>query len=177
MAATPDEPRVLTVRPEGERAAALPAGPLEPHHRTLESGLCAWVEERTGQRLGYVEQLYTFGDANRHASARGGPERVLSVGYLALVREARPDRASDAQWLGWYRFFPWEDWRGGEPAVMGRIADGPVQEPQALPRRRIRTGADATPAAVAPQPSRRRPGSPIEVRLHARQPHIGSDAP
>jgi hypothetical protein len=40
LAVTDDEPRVLTV----ENGAALPSGPLEPDHRTLELGLRAWVE-------------------------------------------------------------------------------------------------------------------------------------
>jgi len=46
-----------------------PAGPLEAEHRTLEIGLRTWVERQTSQRLGYVEQLYTFGDRDRLAAA------------------------------------------------------------------------------------------------------------
>ena len=71
VAASVHEPRVLTIRvPSGRGAAdaaeALPSGPLEAEHRTLEIGLRTWVERQTGQRLGYVEQLYTFGDRDRH---------------------------------------------------------------------------------------------------------------
>src|SRR5947209_15276673 len=62
VTATIDEPRVLTVRIGREPIEALPSGPLEVEHRTLEVGLRAWVERQTSQRLGYVEQLYTFGD-------------------------------------------------------------------------------------------------------------------
>ena len=40
-------------------------------------------------KLGYVEQLYTFGDRNRQPDADRA--RVLSIGYLALVREAHPE--------------------------------------------------------------------------------------
>jgi hypothetical protein len=115
VAVAGETPRVLALRgPDG--VDALPAGPLEPQHRTLELGLRAWVEAQTGQPLGYVEQLYTFGDRDRHLA---GPGRVLSVGYLALLREAAP--AGDSLWSDWYRHFPWEDRRGGRPELLDRI--------------------------------------------------------
>ncbi len=60
-------PCVLVVEPLAaakEKSPSLPSGPFDPHaHRTLESGLRQWVEEQTFLTLGYVEQLYTFGDA------------------------------------------------------------------------------------------------------------------
>lgn len=124
VAASPDGPRVLVRQPEKDRPVALPSGPLESRHRTLEAGLRSWVEELVDVRLGYVEQLYSFGDANRHASARGRPGRALSIGYLALVRESDSRQDPDVTWLDWYRFFPWEDWRRGEPAIMARIREG-----------------------------------------------------
>jgi hypothetical protein len=99
VAVTADEPRVLVVED------ALPSGPLEPDHRTLELGLRAWVEAQTHQPLGYVEQLYTFADRDR---TPGHSDRVISLSYLGLAREASP-----ASWQNWYRYFPWEDWRGG----------------------------------------------------------------
>lgn len=115
VAVAGETPRVLALRgPDG--VDALPAGPLEPQHRTLELGLRAWVETRTGQPLGYVEQLYTFGDRDRQLA---GPGRVLSVGYLALLREAAP--AGDSSWSDWYRHFPWEDRRAGRPELLDRI--------------------------------------------------------
>src|SRR6266566_4162010 len=106
VTATTDEPRVLTVRIGHEPIEALPSGPLEVEHRTLEVGLRAWVERQTSQRLGYVEQLYTFGDRDRVEGARAG--RALTVAYLALVREARPAGTAEALWQSWYRYFPWE---------------------------------------------------------------------
>ncbi len=121
VAATADEPRILTVRLGPEPVEALPSGPLEVEHRTLEVGLRAWVERQTGQSLGYVEQLYTFGDRDRIESADNGPVRALTVAYLALAREARTDGAADAEWHGWYRHFPWEDWRNGEPAALAPL--------------------------------------------------------
>lgn len=124
VAVSGDEPKVLAVRSAGEPAAALPSGPLEPQHRTLETGLRAWVEAQTRQGLGYVEQLYTFGDRDRQSTRAATLSRVLSVGYLALAREARPAGPSGAVWCDWYRYFPWEDWRRGRPKILGRIASG-----------------------------------------------------
>jgi len=115
IAATTHEPRVLTIRIGADEA--LPSGPLEAEHRTLEIGLRNWVERQTSERLGYVEQLYTFGDRDRVAA--GG----LVVAYLALVREAGPAGAADAAWQSWYRYFPWEDWRDGRPALLGPIEE------------------------------------------------------
>jgi hypothetical protein len=125
VAASVQEPRVLTIRlaAEGGALEALPSGPLEAEHRTLEIGLRAWVERQTSQRLGYAEQLYTFGDRDRLAGeALALP--ALVVAYLALVREVRPSGAADAEWQNWYRYFPWEDWRRGKPALLAAIAAG-----------------------------------------------------
>jgi hypothetical protein len=121
VTATIDEPRVLTVRAGRGPVEALPSGPLEVEHRTLEVGLRAWVERQTSQKLGYVEQLYTFGDRDRVETGDLRPGRALTVAYLALVREARPGGAADALWRNWYQFFPWEDWRAGKPAVLEPI--------------------------------------------------------
>jgi len=121
VTATVAEPRVLTVRIGRGRSEALPSGPLEVEHRTLEVGLRAWVERQTAQKLGYVEQLYTFGDRDRVEEARAG--RALTVAYLALVREARPEGAAEAVWQSWYRYFPWEDWRDGRPAALAPLEE------------------------------------------------------
>ncbi len=115
VAVTEEVPRLLTLTGETADAAdALPYGPLDPDgDRTLERGLRRWVRERTGLELGYVEQLYTFADRFREPGETSGGPRVVSVAYLALVREARP--SGGAAWRGFYDFFPWEDWRGGRP--------------------------------------------------------------
>ncbi len=127
-AVTDENPRVLTVaRPEpgpspsqpGKLAPGLPFGPLDPaRDRTLELGLRGWVREQTGIELGYTEQLYTFADRDRDPRMRQGGPRVISVAYLALVRETPP--SVGAQWLDWYGFLPWEDWRQGRPAILDR---------------------------------------------------------
>jgi hypothetical protein len=123
VAATIDEPRMLAVKLGQEPVEALPSGPLEIEHRTLEVGLRAWVERQTSQKLGYVEQLYTFGDRDRIESEDAGPGRALTVAYLALVREARTGGAAAAEWHSWYRHFPWEDWRAGGPAALAPLEE------------------------------------------------------
>jgi hypothetical protein len=116
-----ERPRVLAVQ-RAESADALPFGTFDPiAHRTLESGLRDWVKEQTGLQLGYVEQLYTFGDRGRHLTRPGEGPRVLSVGYLALTRLSEKHAAPDAEWRDWYRYFPWEDWRTARPAVIDEL--------------------------------------------------------
>ena len=116
-----NEPLILTASGgEGDKLAGLPFGPFDAvSHRTFEIGLRAWVEEQAGLRLGYVEQLYTFGDRGRHTQA--GDTHVASIGYLALTRPAdNTARAPGATFEPWYRFFPWEDWREAKPAIIER---------------------------------------------------------
>ena len=135
-----EKPLVLAIARPGE-ADALPFGPFDPaHHRTLESGLREWVGEQTHFDLGYTEQLYTFGDRGRHLPAAGlnaTAARVVSVGYLALTRHTKGD-TPQSEWRGWYQYFPWEDWRGGKPAMI----DGLI-----LPAlRKFATAGDSTQA-------------------------------
>ena len=84
-------------RRHGRRAAradaagwrALPSGPFEITHRSLQSGLRAWVERQANHPLGYVEQLYTFADRDRGLAP---DQRVISISYLGLTREQQPSR-------------------------------------------------------------------------------------
>jgi hypothetical protein len=120
VAVRDDEPLILTTRADAQRVAGLPSGPFNPiRHRTFEIGLRASVAEQTGAPLGYVEQLYTFGDRGRHARAGDRDPHVVSVGYLALTRIGdhahRPDAGA---WRCWHDFLPWEDWRKGRPDVI-----------------------------------------------------------
>lgn len=107
--------------------AALPFGPFDPvRDRTFELALRAFVTAQTGFRLGYVEQLYTFGDAGRGSPrATPGPERnrEVSVGYLALTVDAAEVPRADARWSPITDFFPWEDWRTGRPAVLDGLSE------------------------------------------------------
>lgn len=114
-----EEPLILTIRADEKKGeAALPSGPFDPiRHRTFEIGLRAWVAEQTGAPLGYVEQLYTFGDRGRHARAGDRDVHVVSVGYLALTRIG-DERPAIGAWRSWHDFFPWEDWRDGRPDLI-----------------------------------------------------------
>lgn len=140
VAVTDDAPRLLTIDgPAG--MPALPSGPFQPRDRTLEMALRRWVLDQTGLDLGYVEQLYTFGDRER-GPAGSGPDgaqdtgsdstggadgtdsaddtvRQLSIAYLALVREGSP--SAGASWRDVYDFFPWEDHRAGRPAMIDEV--------------------------------------------------------
>src|SRR5580698_4255658 len=105
-----------------QRLAGLPFGPFDAlAHRTFEIGLRAWVEEQAGLRLGYVEQLYTFGDRGRHTRPGDTEAHMASIGYLALTRAADiATHAPNATFEPWYRFFPWEDWRDAKPGIIER---------------------------------------------------------
>ncbi|NND50516.1 MAG: NAD regulator, partial [Rhizobiales bacterium] len=116
-----DEPLILVVTGSGDSPDLLPFGPFDPlHHRTMESGLRSWVSDQTGLELGYVEQLYTFGDRGRHAEPGDVGPHVVSIGYLALTRARNQGaRAGSAtRWQSWYAYFPWEDWRNGKPDIL-----------------------------------------------------------
>ncbi len=89
---------------------ALPSGPFETEHRTMEQGLRAWA----GLPLGYVEQLYTFADRDR----RDGDKRFVSIGYLALLHAKA--KTSGAVWSSWYNYLPWEDHRKNFPALIAK---------------------------------------------------------
>ena len=133
VAVTDERPRVLTVprighglgelppqsgySPSQEKLDALPFGPLDPDKdRTLELALRGWVREQAGIEVGYVEQLYTFGDRNRDPRERWGGPRVLSIAYLSLAQEGA--KAEGARWRDWYDFLPWEDGRQGRPKIL-----------------------------------------------------------
>jgi hypothetical protein len=153
-----DDAVVLTVRPPSASVEGLPFGPFDPQgHRTFELAMRAFVTEQTRFTLGYVEQLYTFGDKGRDApladmGERGDPSdhtRVISVGYLALAAAAVDTRAPGSEWRPWSRFFPYEDWREGRPAALPLIeealrrwADG---DPQRMSRARLLFALDGAP--------------------------------
>jgi hypothetical protein len=120
VAVTDESPRVLVVDSEATGGqAALPFGPFDAlHDRTMELGLRRWVSEQTRLELGYVEQLYTFGDQFRHPQEIAGGPRIVSVGYLALTRQTAKPPGVPAHWSAWYAYFPWEDRREGEPETI-----------------------------------------------------------
>jgi len=115
VAVTEGEPKIMTIA----NADALPSGPFEFAHRSLQTGLRAWVEKQTGHPLGYVEQLYTFADPGRSGDARA--PHSISVSYLGLTREDQVGEGFEAHWSGWYAYFPWEDHRAGPPALLAKV--------------------------------------------------------
>jgi hypothetical protein len=146
---------VLTVRPHPDGHEGLPFGPFDPQgHRTFELAMRAFVTAQTRFNLGYVEQLYTFGDKGRDApladmGAQSEASRVISVGYLALATTAVDTHAPGSEWRPWSRFFPWEDWRDGRPQALPPIeealrrwADG---DHQRMSRARLHFALDGAP--------------------------------
>lgn len=114
------EPRILTVSLRGA-PPALPFGLFTPlKHRTLEIGLRDWVRDQTGVDLGYVEQLYTFGDRGRHARPGDEGLHVVSIGYLALdsQRGGAPEQRSQME-------------RVVCPPSLGRLARWKARNPHA----------------------------------------------
>lgn len=115
-AVTDGEPRVMTVR----SGNALPSGPFELDHHSLQAGLRARIENQTGHPVGYLEQLYTFADRDRDPAAGPGARRI-SISYLGLVQEQAAPGSGRPEWRGWYEYFPWEDHRDTRPAVLEAI--------------------------------------------------------
>jgi len=78
---------------------AIPGGFVKPAE-SLEEAVTRELEEETGIKVNYLEQLYTFGDPDRDPR-----QRVISVSYFALVKstayqeiKASTD-AEDAKWF------------------------------------------------------------------------------
>jgi 8-oxo-dGTP diphosphatase len=89
----------------GEGMWAIPGGFVEPDE-SLEEGARRELEEETGVRDVYLEQVYTFGDPQR--DPRG---RVITVVYYALippdsVKPIAGDDAAVAQWFPAYALPP-----------------------------------------------------------------------
>ncbi|WP_303831843.1 NUDIX hydrolase [Asticcacaulis taihuensis] len=145
----------LNLPKTSSEAYALPSGPFLPEsHRTFDLALRAFVREQTGFAIGYVEQLYSFGDDGRQGIAATAPasdpevDRVVSVGYLALTPQAGNQARFDAAWVPFHRFFPWEDWRNTEvnpnlealrPALSKWCESAETASERALRLRRVST--------------------------------------
>ncbi len=126
LAVSGDCPHVVCVDDRG--ADALPFGPLEATaDRTLELAVRRVVREQTGIELGYVEQLYTFGDLGR-APAPVPAGRVISIAYLALVREQDVAAQQSVTWRDCYALFPWEDWRAKRPDLLDQQIEPMLRE-------------------------------------------------
>jgi 8-oxo-dGTP diphosphatase len=80
---------------------AIPGGFVEMRE-SLDEAARRELEEETGLRNLYMEQLYTFGDPERDPRTR-----VITVAYLALVdyRQLDPHAADDAGDVGWFSMY------------------------------------------------------------------------
>ena len=75
-----DELRVLLTSPHPTQAWGLPGAPVDLEE-SLEEAANRALASHVDRRLVYLEQLYTYGNADR-----GGPDgRTVSVAYFALV--------------------------------------------------------------------------------------------
>jgi hypothetical protein len=120
-----EQPVVLTgpVNPDvsvstlngGSAPSRLPAGRFSPKGQaSLESELRSVVVEAAGIDLGYIEQLLTdYGPGDADPA-----QHQLSVSYMALTRADTTPLVPGAKWLDCYELLPWEDFRGGRPAVI-----------------------------------------------------------
>jgi hypothetical protein len=119
VALTGAQPQILVASDDGaDLAPALPAGPFDPvAHRTFVLALRAFTDAQTGLPLGYVEQLYTFGDHGR-VPDEPSEGHAVSVSYLGL---AQMPQGRTASFRPWYQLFPWEDWRDGRPKLLDGV--------------------------------------------------------
>ena len=144
------QPQILVVRPGDAGSGewdALPFGPFSPReHRTLEIGLRAWVKRQTGLDLGYVEQLYTFGDRGRHAEP-GDTRLAHSLGRLSRADPRRRRRAARLALVALVRLFP----LGG---LAARQARDPHERDRAAAEGMGRARAVARRAGAAAAPRR-----------------------
>jgi hypothetical protein len=121
LAVTDGAAKVLAVSDAGG-VPTLPAGLFDPaRDRTLNLGLRRWLAEQTGLEVGYVEQLYTFGNQYRDARELAEGGRFLSIGYLGLTTQQPLTTHLSAHWDDLYAYLPWEDWRSGRPTVIDRL--------------------------------------------------------
>jgi len=119
-----NDPAILRVSGSDDIFAdVLPYGMFDPStHNSMEMCLRNWVSNQTALSLGHCEQLQAFDDQNRNREYTGNSPHTVSVGYLALARvDEHADTISRnpaASWKSWHAFFPWEDWRAGEPEIL-----------------------------------------------------------
>lgn len=89
-------PLVRRVREPHLGSWALPGGPLRPEE-SLREAARRNLADTTGLDAAHLEQLYTFG-----AVDRGGPQRVVSIVYWALVRTEVAATTREDPHVAWF---------------------------------------------------------------------------
>ena len=80
---------------------AIPGG-FVLDNESLEDAVARELQEETGVRINYLEQLYTFGQPNRDPRTR-----ILSVAYFGLVKSNQFEKlkaSTDAEEAEWFNF-------------------------------------------------------------------------
>lgn len=128
---------------QADEAGKLPCGPLDEQDPTLELGVRRLLEELVDQEVGYIEQLYTFGDLVRSRLEPRG-FRTLSVAYLGLLQGLPEEREASL-----YELFPWEDrrrpWGREVEQVVARLKEWSDGNSEREWRRRVLFGVEGPP--------------------------------
>ncbi|ALV47582.1 ADP-ribose pyrophosphatase [Arthrobacter alpinus] len=90
-------PLVRRIREPFKDLWALPGGPLAQADSLLDAA-ARNLQDTTGLAPNYLEQLYAFGGLHRSPS-----QRVVSIGYWALVRSTQADLAQETENVKWFR--------------------------------------------------------------------------
>jgi 8-oxo-dGTP diphosphatase len=80
---------------------AIPGG-FVLDEESLEEAVARELQEETGVKINYLEQLYTFGQPDRDPR-----KRILSIAYFGLVKSdqfARLKAATDAEDAAWFNY-------------------------------------------------------------------------
>ncbi|HNI69975.1 MAG TPA: hypothetical protein PLO27_01550 [Marmoricola sp.] len=101
--------------------ARLPSGSLSSQERSLQESVRSFAAQQAGRPIGYLEQLYTFADADRVSVAGADPGRIVSISYLGLTR-LDPGESHRDWWRPIYDLLPWEDHRDAQPPILGALS-------------------------------------------------------
>ncbi|NYE94709.1 8-oxo-dGTP diphosphatase [Psychromicrobium silvestre] len=93
-------PLVRRIREPFKDQWALPGGPLS-HQESLQDAAGRNLQETTGLKPRFLEQLYAFGGLQR--SAQKNTQRVVSIVYWALVQPPEAALATESDNVRWVR--------------------------------------------------------------------------
>jgi hypothetical protein len=129
LAVRGDEPLVAVVAERRDERnggdGALPCGLFSPRqHDSLEAALRSCVQAKTGIKLASTRQICTLGaPVTSNVAAQAANEPGVAVCYLALVEPSQINDRDGANWISWYAYLPWEDWRRGRPACLTEVIE------------------------------------------------------